>query len=149
MKAARVLYTASGAAALAFALCASKCEQTTAIVPYVAEICNDNLDNDTDGNTDCQDSDCDLQCKVHVQINPIAPTITADTLKITGTNFKATGIALQILPTGTAGAVTITGDTWSAMLTNLGTPGQYTLKAIASDAQSRQDTAVAIFERTN
>ncbi|MDB5050519.1 MAG: hypothetical protein JWO30_3590 [Fibrobacteres bacterium] len=149
MKAARVLYTATGAAALVFALGASKCEQTTTIVPYVAEICNDNLDNDTDGKTDCQDSDCDTQCEVHVQINPIPPTITADTLKVTGTNFKATGIALQLLPTGTAGAVTITGETWSAVLTNLGTRGQYTLTAIASDAQSRQDTAVAVFERTN
>jgi hypothetical protein len=149
MKAAKVLFTATGAAALAFALCASKCETATEIVPFVKEICNDNVDNDTDGKIDCLDSDCDTECEVHVAINQIPSISGVDTAIISGTHANATGIAVTIATSGQAGAATITGNTWTSRLTLLSAIGSYTVTAIASDAQGRHDTAVATFERNN
>ncbi len=148
MKAAKALYALAGASALAFALTASKCETDTVIVPYVQEICNDKIDNDGDGLIDCQDSDCDVECKVQVNINPISP-ISTDSLTVTGTHFNATGIALSILPSGSAGAAVISGNSWTAHLTLLSDKTTYTLTAIASDAQGRLDTATATLIRNN
>lgn len=150
MKALQHLYYAAAGAALIFALSASKCQTDTIIVPYVAEICNDNIDNDGDGQIDCLDSDCDAQCQVHVNINPILPTLPVDSLTVTGTHFKATGITVSVLPSGSGGGpAAVSGDIWSIHLTNLSALGVYTVTAVASDAQGRQDTATATFERKN
>jgi hypothetical protein len=149
MKPARTLLSLAGAAALVFALCASKCEHTTEIIPFVKEVCNDVQDNDGDGLTDCQDSDCDQECAVHVHINPMADFKNTDTVHVTGTHFKATGIIITVSPSGSPGAATITGDTWTATVTNLQDPTTYTIKAVASDAQGRSDTTTATVTRTN
>jgi hypothetical protein len=148
MKPARILYPLAGAIALLFALCASKCEHTTEIVPFVKEICTDVQDNDGDGKVDCQDSDCDDECAVHVHINPMADLRGTDSLTVTGTHFKATGIILSVTPSGTAGAATIIGDTWSARVSQLQDLNTYTIRAIGSDAQNRSDTATATVTRT-
>jgi hypothetical protein len=148
MRLAQVLSITAGSAALVFALCASKCEQSTEIIPYVKEICADTVDNDADGLVDCRDSDCDFECTVSVAINQI-PTLTKDSLTVTGTHFNATGITLSVLPSGTAGTPVITGNTWTAQITQLADRTTYTVTAIASDAQSRRDTATATFDRTN
>jgi hypothetical protein len=149
MKPARTLLSISGAIALVFALCASTCEHTTEIIPFVKEVCNDVQDNDGDGLTDCQDSDCDQDCAVHVHINPMADFKDTDTVRVTGTHFKATGVIVSVSPSGTAGAATITGDTWSATVTQLNVKTTYTIQAIGSDAQGRSDTTTATVTRTN
>ncbi|HKP96675.1 MAG TPA: hypothetical protein VJ385_13030 [Fibrobacteria bacterium] len=150
MKVVRVLSSLSGAAALVFALCASKCEHTTEILPFVKEICNDGIDNDTDGKTDCRDTDCDTECEVQVQISQLPSAITVDTLDVAGTHFNATGIAVTVTPSGTAGTAVITGDKWTSHLTQLSTPlTTYTITAIGSDAQGRKDTAIVTVTRQN
>ena len=62
------------------------------IIPFVKEICTDTLDNDTDGKSDCQDSDCDVECEVHVK-SIRSPPFGTDTVNVSGTHTKATGIA--------------------------------------------------------
>jgi hypothetical protein len=149
MRALRALFPVSGAAALLTLLCASKCEHATEIVPYVKEICNDTQDNDADGKTDCQDSDCDGECLVSVTINPIAPIANMDTATISGAHFKAVGISVTVSPSGIGGSAVITGDTWTASITQLLEAREYTITAIAADAQGREDTATAILTKQN
>lgn len=139
----------AAAGALVLVLTASKCEQTTAIIPYVKEICTDQIDNDEDGKTDCADSECDLDCAVSVSIDPIPVRISTDTLDIKGHHVHATAVTVVSLsPSGTPGTATVSGDAWTARLTNLSQSANYTVTVVASNGD-RKDTAVATFTRGN
>lgn len=140
----------AAAGSLCLVLTASKCEQHTTFPGYVAEICNDKIDNDEDGKTDCEDSDCAADCAVHVTINPIASPIATDTLTLTGHQTHATSIAINLAPSGLPGTVTLdpASDNWSAKLTNLSQNAVYNITAIASNGDIR-DTATASFTRGN
>lgn len=153
MKASRtpqILLSLAGAAAILFALSASKCETTTDFPPFVAEICTDKIDNDSDSHADCADSDCDLVCTVNVTINPLSPSITADTMNIAGTVTNATAVAVTVSPSGSvanSGQAVVNGSNWTATLIQLSDKRVYTIKAVAADANNRADTAIATFER--
>lgn len=150
MKASRTLATIAGAAALLTALTASKCEQTTEIVPFMAEICADNLDNDADGRADCRDSDCNLVCEVEVTIGATPATLTSDSLTIKGSHVNASSIAVTITPIGTSpGNATLTGDGWEARFIGLSQRTTYAVTAIASDDSDRKDTVTITFQRVN
>lgn len=138
---------AAGAFILLFT--ASKCEEKTIFPPYVAEVCNDKIDNDGDGQTDCADSDCDLSCAVSVSIDVLPGTITTDTLALTGHQTNASSVAvLSVVPAGTPAAAVITGDTWKATLTGLSQRLTYTVTVAASNGD-HADTATATFTRGN
>jgi hypothetical protein len=153
MKASRtppILLSLAGATAILFALSASKCETTTDFPPFVAEICTDKVDNDSDGQADCADADCDNLCAVNVTINPLTPSITVDTMNIAGTVSNATAVAITVGPIGSvanSGQAVVTGSNWTATLIQLTDKRIYTVKAVAADANNRADTAVATFER--
>ena len=153
MKASRtphILLSLSGAAAVLFALSASKCESVTDFPPFVAEICTDKVDNDSDGHADCADSDCDIACTVAVTINPLSPSITVDTMNIAGTVTNATAVSVTVTPSGSvanSGQAVVTGSNWTATLIQLSAQRTYTVKAVAADANNRADTAIATFER--
>jgi hypothetical protein len=144
------LLSLAGAAAVLFALSASKCDSTTDFPPFVAEICTDKIDNDSDGHADCADSDCDNVCTVNVTINSIPPSITVDTLNIAGTVTNATAVSVTVVPSGAvanSGQAVVTGGNWTATLIQLSGLKTYTIKAVAADANHRADTATATFER--
>jgi hypothetical protein len=148
MKASKALATLAGAAAILTALTASKCEQNTEIIPFVAEICADKLDNDEDGRTDCRDSDCDLACEVEVGFVATPATITSDSLTLRGSHANASGIAVSITPSGTSpGNATLTGNDWEARFIGLSQRTAYIVTAIASDENGRKDTATTTFQR--
>ncbi len=147
--AARILLGLAAASAALFALTASKCDSSTAFVPFVAEICTDNQDNDEDGFIDCKDSDCDRACELTVTINDFSKPVTRDTLPLSGTHAHATSVVVSVTPSGTGGTAVLAGDTWSLSVTNLSARTTYTLMAVATDAQDRHDTATTTFLRGN
>ncbi|MEO6096336.1 MAG: hypothetical protein ABIW76_11790 [Fibrobacteria bacterium] len=150
MKASHTLMILTGAAAILFALLGSKCDSVTDFPPFVAEICADKIDNDSDGHADCSDTDCDNVCAVNVTINQLAPSITVDTMNIAGTVTNATAVAITVGPSGSvanSGQAVVTGSNWTATLIQLSDKGVYTIKAVAADANNRADTVVATFER--
>ncbi len=150
MKASRTLATIAAAATILTALTASKCVQKTEIVPFVAEICTDKVDNDEDGRTDCRDSDCDLVCEVEVSISATPTILTSDSLTLNGSHANASSIAVTITPSGTSpGNATLTGNDWEARFTGLDEPTTYVVTVIASDENERKDTATVTFERIN
>ncbi len=136
-------------AAILFALVAAKCETNTEFESFVQENCADNVDNDGDNIVDCNDRDCDLACAVQVVIFPVA-AITTDSLKISGTHENAAAIALTVTPNGTVGTVDVQpAGTWEAMVKQLNTAQAYTVRAIATSAKDRKDTATVTFEKRN
>lgn len=137
-----------GAAALFMALTAAKCRNNVEFVDFVPEICDDKIDNDEDGGTDCDDSSCDAECAVDVVAFPPGP-VTADSVKISGTQENAASITVQVVPSGLGGAATISGGTWEFTIRNLNTDGMHTVTAQAVSAQDRRDTAIVTFERRN
>ncbi|MDQ3002739.1 MAG: hypothetical protein M3Y08_15935 [Fibrobacterota bacterium] len=150
MKASRTLATIAGAAAILTVLTASKCEQTTKIVPFVAENCTDILDNDEDGRADCRDSDCNNVCEVEITIGATPATLTSDSLTIEGSHVNASSIAVTITPNGTSpGNATFTGATWEARFIGLSLRATYVVTAIASDDSGRKDTATVTFQRVD
>ncbi len=140
-----ILLALAGAGVL-FALLAAKCE--TQFVDYVAEICNDNQDNDSDGQTDCKDSDCAAECNVEVTILQ-PPQADADSLPISGTSLRAASVAVTVTPSGNSGQATLQANgVWEFLVRNITQPGAtYTVKAIATSAEGLSDTATATFER--
>jgi hypothetical protein len=144
-------YLAAAAAAY-LALTASKCRQTTEIVPFVAETadkCLDKIDNDEDGKIDCDDSDCSIVCAVTVTIDALPARVPTDTLEIRGQQHNATTVTVSSLsPFGTAGTPVVSGESWSARLTNLSQKTTYTITVIGSNG-NRRDTATATFIRAD
>lgn len=142
----------AAAVALYFALTASKCEQTTEFVPFVAEQadkCLDKIDNDADGKIDCDDADCDAVCAVTVTIDALPPIITSDTLPIAGQQRNATSVTvISVTPQGSGSTPVVSGDTWKSTLTNLSQKGNYTVTVVGSNGD-RRDTATANFTRGN
>jgi hypothetical protein len=142
----------AAAGALYFALTASKCEQTTEFVPFVAEQadkCLDKIDNDADGKIDCDDPDCDAVCAVTVTIDALPPVITTDSLSITGQQHNASSVSvISVTPQGSGSAPALSGETWKSTLTNLSQPGDYTVTVVGSNGD-RRDTAKATFTRGN
>lgn len=129
-----------------FALVAATCE--TEFPPYVQEICDDTQDNDTDGETDCQDSDCSAECDVEVFINTL-PAATEDTLIVSGTSTRATSVTVSVTPTGTGGRADLKSDgTWEIILRQVNGRGEtHRVEAIANGASGLSDTAQATFQR--
>lgn len=152
MKVRRLLTTLAGGTAVLFALTAYKCQSTTDFPAFVPEICTDDLDNDSDGKKDCQDSDCDLACTVTLTINAVSPTLNVDSLTLTGSVINATGVAISVNPSAivqNSGQATVTGTTWLARISGLTATGNYTVTARAVGQGDRSDTAVVVFERKN
>lgn len=150
MKARRLFTTLAGGAAVLFALTAYKCNSTTDFPAFLPEICTDDLDNDSDGKKDCLDTDCDLACTVDLTINAVSPTLTVDSLTLTGKVANATGVAISVNPAAqvqNSGQATVTGSTWTASITGLSTKGVYTVTARAVGQGNHSDTAEAKFER--
>ncbi|MDB5102838.1 MAG: hypothetical protein JWP91_527 [Fibrobacteres bacterium] len=147
MKAPKTLATLAGAAALLFVLSAYKCQQTTDFPGFVAEICTDKVDNDSDGLADCADSDCDNACVPEVTIGAVPTAITLDSLTISGTVTNAASVAVSITPSGSVSPAIVTAGTWQARLSGLLARTTYTLRASVADAKGRGDTATASFER--
>jgi hypothetical protein len=136
------------AAALFMALTASKCRNNVEFVDFVPEICDDKVDNDEDGETDCDDSSCEVECAVDVVAFPPGP-VTADSVKISGTHENAASITVQVVPSGLGGAATIAGGEWEFTIRNLNADGIHTVTVQAVSAEDRRDTAVVTFERRN
>lgn len=137
-------------AALGFLLTASDCHNQVSITPPVnQEICNDGIDNDLNGLTDCRDSYCVSVCKPVIAIFPISSPVIGDTLQVTGTCLRAQNISLSLAPTGAGqgGAADIVGNAWSKTLTGLGSANGKVLTAIATDSTGLlHDTATATFD---
>jgi hypothetical protein len=153
----RLAAALAAAGAAYFALTASKCQQSTEFVPFVAEQadkCLDKIDNDADGKIDCDDPDCNTICAVQVNIDAIPSVISADTLTITGTQHNATSVSvISVSPQGggtqgTGSAPVLTGETWRSTLSNLGERVLYTVTVVGSNG-NRRDTATATFTRGN
>jgi hypothetical protein len=142
----------AAAGALYFALTASKCEQTTELVPFVAEQgdkCLDKIDNDADAKIDCDDTDCDAICAVSVIIDPLPAVISTDTLRISGQQHNASAISIiSVTPQGNGSAPAISGETWTSLLSDLGQKGSYSVTVVGSNG-GRRDTATATFTRGN
>jgi len=139
----------AAAGALVLVLTASKCEEETIFPGYTPEICTDNLDNNNDGKIDCADPSCGgtAACTVTLSFDVLPGIITKDTLVLTGHQTNATAVAvLSVIPAGTAAPGTITGDAWSAMLTNLSQKGNYTVTVVGSKGELR-DTISTTFIR--
>lgn len=146
MKKTPLLYLA-GAFALLFIIAASECQNETEFVPFVAENCTDNIDNDNDGLIDCKDSDCAKDCKIHVTIDSIMSPIKIDSLAISGTQFRATHINISVSPIAVAGLPIIRGSKWQCQLTKLTVPATYTVMVIGTDSLNNTDTARTTFQR--
>ena len=145
----RIASGLAAAGAAIFVLTASKCESQTTFPAYVAEICTDNIDNDGDGKTDCQDTDCAGACAIEVTINPIASPVRADTLAISGSQANAMQVTIvSVSPNGTPGAVTLNGKAWTATLGNLTQRAEYTITVVGSNGSLR-DTVTATFTRAD
>ena len=149
----RLAACVAAAGALYFVLTASKCEQTTEFVEYVAEKgadkCFDKLDNDSDGKIDCADSDCDAVCAVEVTIDAVPPVINADTLVLSGQQHNASSITvLSVLPSGKGSAPVLSGETWTSRLSELSAKTGYTVTVVGSNG-NRRDTASITFSRGN
>lgn len=137
-----------GLLAAALALTAAQCEHKIDFPGFVAENCSDNVDNDEDGKADCNDTDCEEDCRVEVTIDQPTATITTDSLRLTGTHFNATTVAVSMSPGGTGGnAQKVGGDRWEYLVTNIGTSGTYKATVVASGAGTRRDTAVVTFQK--
>jgi hypothetical protein len=138
--------------AMYFAMTASKCEQTTELVPFVAEQadkCLDKLDNDDDGRIDCADPDCNAVCEVTLNVDALPAVINTDTLVLTGTQHNATSITVVSLsPQGTGDTPAISGETWSVRLSGLTLKTSYNVILVASNGD-RRDTATTTFARGN
>lgn len=137
------------AAAGALVLTASKCEEQTTFPAFVAEICNDNIDNNGDGKIDCADPTCvgSAACTVSLSIDVLPGIITKDTLVLTGHQTNASSVAVvSLTPVGIPGTATVTGDTWSATLTNLTQRTTYTVTVVGSKGDLR-DTVHTSFTR--
>jgi hypothetical protein len=136
--------------ALYFALTASKCEQTTEFVPFVAEAadkCLDKIDNDADGKIDCADSDCDAICAVSVTLDALPPTIPTDSVTIHGQQHNASSVTvISVVPQGSGSAPVLSGETWSSTLTGLSLKTTYTITVVGSNGD-RRDTAKATITR--
>jgi len=141
----------AAAGAFIFVFTASKCQNETIFPPYVAEICNDNIDNNGDGKIDCADPTCDgsAACTVSISIDVLPGIITTDSLKLSGHQTNATSIAVvSVTPAGTPAQATITGDTWTAELSNLNQNTLYTVTVVGSKGELK-DTAQTTFTRAN
>ena len=150
MKARRLFTTLAGGTAVLFALTAYKCQSTTEFPAFVPEICTDDLDNDSDGKKDCQDTDCELACTVDLTIDAVSPTLNVDSLTLAGSVTNATGVAISTDPVAqvqNSGQATVTGSTWKAKITGLSTNGVYTVTARAVGQGDHSDTATVTFER--
>jgi hypothetical protein len=137
-KATPLLYVAGGAAMI-FALCADTCETSTEFPGFVKEICNDNVDNDSDGTVDCLDSDCDQACQITLVTN-LPGAIAGDTLVLSGTAHNATSINVTVRPNGEADPVVVVGDTWRTVARKLVSAGQYIFTVTATGAQGKTVT---------
>lgn len=143
------LITVLGSAGILFALVAAQCDSNLEFPPYVQEICTDNIDNDEDGKTDCDDSDCSVVCGVKVEVFT-PPDVGADSsVKLTGTHENASTISVSVTPNGTGGAATITGASWEFTVRNISTPGIHTATILATSAKGRTDTATTTFQKRN
>jgi hypothetical protein len=143
----RLAASLAAAGALILVFTASKCQEETIFVPYVAEICNDNIDNDGDTQIDCADTDCDLACAVSVSIDAFPGIIASDTLELKGRQANATSVAVvAISPAGTPAAAVVTADTWTAKITGLIQKTTYTVTVVGSNGK-RADTTHATFTR--
>jgi hypothetical protein len=134
-------------AGLAFALLAAKCE--TDFPPYVQELCTDGQDNDSDGETDCRDSDCAAACVVEVALLQPSDANT-DSLLVSGTSLHAASVAVTVSPSGLGGQAKLqTTGVWEFLIRGITDTGAtHTVRAIATSAEGLADTAVATFERS-
>lgn len=137
-----------GLAAALFALVAAKCEHNVDFPGFVVERCDDNVDNDEDGKSDCADlDDCQDFCRVEVEIDQPTATVESDTLLILGSHRNAKTIAISVAPSGTGGTITPSGDRWQFMIRNIGTSGPYTITAVANGPSTLRDTATVTFQK--
>jgi hypothetical protein len=139
----------AAAGALVLVLTASKCGEETTFPAFVAEICSDNIDNNSDGKIDCADPSCGgtAACTVSLSFDVLPGVITKDTLVLTGHQTNATSVAvLSVTPAGNSSPATITGETWSATLTNLTQRTTYTVTVVGSKGELR-DTVHTTFIR--
>lgn len=121
---------------LGFVLTASDCHNDFGFTaPVNAEICNNFIDDDNNGLTDCRDPACATfpACVPALTINPISQPVTHDTLTVTGTVQHAVSISASISPVGSAGSVQISGSNWSVILSNLAT-NSTTLQVVGTDS---------------
>lgn len=103
--------------------------------PVQTEICNNGIDDDGNGLTDCRDPACFTSpyCVPVLTINPISTPVTHDTLTVTGTLQHAVSISATLTPVGLVGTAQISGSVWSVLLSNLAT-GTENLTAVGTDS---------------
>lgn len=136
-------------AGMIFALVAAKCESDVTYPPYVAEVCGDNKDNDSDGKADCDDVDCKAACKVEVTINQ-PPRAESDSIKVSGTSVRAASVAISVSPSGQGGQATLQGNgSWEFHIKGITQKGAtHTVTAVATSSGGLTDSASATFERS-
>jgi hypothetical protein len=130
------------------ALTAAECRNDLEFVDFVPEICDDKIDNDDNGMTDCDDASCEDECAVQVVAFPPGPVV-ADSVKISGTHQNAASITVQVTPSGLGGGAAISGGTWDFTIRNLNANGAHTVTVLAVSAEDRRDTAIVTFEKGN
>lgn len=133
--------------ALFSSLLLSGCEYETKFVDFVPEICNDKVDNDEDTRIDCDDTDCDAQCRVEVVVLPPGNT-TADTLRVSGTHLNAASVTIQVTPDGAGGNARLdSSGAWDFLITSISSTTLHTITATATSAKGLKDTAITTFEK--
>jgi hypothetical protein len=140
MKKATPLLVLCGLLALGFVLTASKCDNIIDFPGVKPEICDDKIDNDSDGAIDCKDSECAASCRVSITLDDIGP-IDHDTVRIGGTVENQTSIEIQVRKTGTADPAVVDGLSWHSTLRQLSGAGTtWNVTVIATGLQGK-DTA--------
>ncbi len=135
---------------LGLLLTASDCHNSVIITPPVnAEICNNGIDDDGNGLTDCRDPVCftSAYCRPALTINPVSTPVAFDTLTLTGTQQNAASITASISPVinGRGGSAVLSGSSWSLQLTDL-INGTTTVTLVAVDSTGAlQDTLPVTF----
>lgn len=119
--------------ALVFILAAAECTQETTFIDAQEEICGDGTDNDGDGRIDCKDSECELQCRLELTVNPTLTT-SHDTQTVSGTHRNANRIVIEVQPSNSnGGTATLAANTWSFKVVGLQI-GDNALNIVASDS---------------
>jgi hypothetical protein len=135
--------------ALGFVLTASECRNDVIITdPVNNEICNNGIDDDGNGLTDCRDAACFATCTPALTVNPFASPVTSDTLTLSGTQQRAVTVTVSISPasSGLGGSAVLSGSNWSLQLHNL-VNGTVTATAVGTDSTGAlRDTVATTFD---
>ena len=112
----------------------------TQVVPYIKEICSDNVDNDNDGLIDCQDNECSEECFVKINITQFPrDLVLPDSVQIFGTYENAKKVEVINATTGSTAIADLNRGEWQVMLRNLAS-GTNRIQAVAINPIGASDT---------